>query len=47
MSPVPDFDALLLALLFLTAVAAVLVINGNLTVALRRKPAPRKPPEAK
>jgi hypothetical protein len=36
------FDALLLALLAVIALAAALAVNGNLTVALRRRPAPRK-----
>jgi hypothetical protein len=36
------FYALLLALLAVIALAAVLAVNGNLSIALRRKPAPRK-----
>jgi hypothetical protein len=36
------FDALLLAVLAVIALAAALAVNGNLSVALRRRPAPRK-----
>jgi hypothetical protein len=36
------FYALLLSLLFAVALAAVLAVNGNLTILLRRKPQPRK-----
>ena len=38
----PDFDALLIAVLAVIALAAILAVNGNLTIALRRKPQPRK-----
>jgi hypothetical protein len=36
------YYALLLAVLAVITLAAVLAVNGNLTVALRRRPAPRK-----
>lgn len=39
----PDFDALLILNGAVIAVTAILAVRGHLTIALRRRPQPRKP----